>query len=113
MTAPVTGVQRSRATVPQDREDPWDKAHREGRRDRMDQGDKQHAAAGAVAADRLAWSEHLVVIGAPAVTVALIPTGVGSTTADPDRRGSSSVEGGCPGSSRPIARREASKATAR
>jgi len=40
MTAPVTGVQRSRAAVPQDREDPWDKAHREGRRDRMDQGDK-------------------------------------------------------------------------
>ncbi len=40
MTAPVTGVQRSRATVPQDRENPWDKAHREGRRDRMDQGDK-------------------------------------------------------------------------
>ncbi len=77
----------------------------------MDQGDKQHAAA--AAADHLARSEHLVVIEGLAVTVVLIPTAVGSTAADPDRRGSSSVAGGRPGSSLPVARREASKATAR
>jgi len=113
MTDPVTGVQRLQAAAPQDRADPWDKAHRARRRDRTDQGDKRDAAAGAVAVDRLVQTERPVVIKDPVEIAALILTGVGLTIAGPDRLVNSSVAGDRPGSSRPVAPREASRDTAR
>ena len=109
MIAQVTSGQRLQATVPQDRTHPWAKAHREGR---TDQGDKRDAAAGAVAAGRQVRTDRPVVIGDPVLVAALIPTGADSTVADPDRRGNNTVADGHPGNSRPVAHREALRATA-